>query len=781
MKRLTPILSVLVVCILSIESVTGQIPTIEITKKKHQSSLLSDYFEDYSLLRSKNLKSLSTAQIEALNIQITNDQLFEIILIPSDLLSQDFKISLAEPELLDRSEIATPYFGFLKNDPESQVRLTIQDGAISGYIKTIEEQIFIEPATGLDKSLESDLMVIYRPSDVKENAPISCAAKSYSRKKKETSGFLKSAGGCRIYEIAIATDYSYRQALGGTQQAINQTIAIMNMVAGDYEGAFVDDVRFEIVEHYISNCSTCDPWSTTTNANALLNNFTNWGPSGFSVNHDIGQFWTARDICGDTGCGVAGLAWIDAVCGTWRYHILEHFSGVNWQMRLLVSHEMGHNFGSGHDGGTGYIMGPSILVNTSEWSNNSKTQVNNALAGFNCFENCVIGSCTEIISVNTTNCTPGNPSTYDLVLEIRHGGGGSAASFNVNVNGQSFNQSWQSSPQTVIINGLVADETFGNTVSISASDGSDSGCAGSATYDEPSTECDFLASENFNDCTIPSGWTESSTNIYIWNGGDPLLQYEWKFDDASRYFGNYGNGSNATSLKTIDGTCMAVMDDDIINHSYYTGEVILNTPFYDMSDYDTVQLSFDYNFHPFEDGGKGQNESFFRVEVYDGTNWHSVLTDSDSNCDWFDVWPNACTNFVELDLSNYKNSTFRIRFIYNDGSNGKWTGMVALDNVKIRGTVEMTQEPTCNDGIQNGDETGVDCGGSCTPCGDCESVVQINEANPSGLIEARDMIETMTSIQITSNTTFSADNTSIYNEFAVGQGIEFTISGDGCN
>jgi len=41
-------------------------------------------------------------------------------------------------------------------------------------------------------------------------------------------------------------------------------------------------------------------------------------------------------------------------------------------------------------------------------------------------------------------------------------------------------------------------------------------------------------------------------------------------------------------------------------------------------------------------------------------------------------------------------------------------------------------EPTCNDGIQNGDETDVDCGGSCGPCGpgencqadaDCESGV----------------------------------------------------------
>ncbi|MDP4999802.1 MAG: M43 family zinc metalloprotease [Saprospiraceae bacterium] len=34
---------------------------------------------------------------------------------------------------------------------------------------------------------------------------------------------------------------------------------------------------------------------------------------------------------------------------------------------------------------------------------------------------------------------------------------------------------------------------------------------------------------------------------------------------------------------------------------------------------------------------------------------------------------------------------------------------------------EQTEpEPTCEDGIQNGDETGVDCGGSCTPCGQTE-------------------------------------------------------------
>ncbi|MDY8138065.1 GEVED domain-containing protein [Aquimarina sp. 2201CG5-10] len=48
----------------------------------------------------------------------------------------------------------------------------------------------------------------------------------------------------------------------------------------------------------------------------------------------------------------------------------------------------------------------------------------------------------------------------------------------------------------------------------------------------------------------------------------------------------------------------------------------------------------------------------------------------------------------------------------NDGvQNGDETG------VDCGGSCEpCTTDPTCNDGIQNGDETGVDCGGSCSPC-----------------------------------------------------------------
>ncbi len=51
----------------------------------------------------------------------------------------------------------------------------------------------------------------------------------------------------------------------------------------------------------------------------------------------------------------------------------------------------------------------------------------------------------------------------------------------------------------------------------------------------------------------------------------------------------------------------------------------------------------------------------------------------------------------------------------------KWlVGKVATPTPAVTPVVEtpvpVTPTPTCTDGVQNGDETGVDCGGSCTAC-----------------------------------------------------------------
>ncbi len=722
--------------------------------KTHQ---LDQYFDDYFLTRSKNLKSDSNDPLERLDIQLNDEHLISAHLIPADLLASDYVISFPEgnAEFIYKSDLATPYTGFVKGYFDSHVRLAVSNDAIVGYIEIDRQKYFIEPAQSFDKSLDKNIMVIYTPEQVKDPQEVSCAATAYYAKQQETRSNFKSSSSCELVELAIAMDYSYRQAFGGTQQAIDQTIAIMNMVAGDYENQFSSEIRFEIVEHFVSNCSTCDPWSSSVEASTVLNSFTSWGPGGFSQTHDIGQFWTDRNLCGNGDCFVAGLAWINAVCGSWRYHILENFTSINWQLRVLVSHEMGHNFGSHHDGGSGHIMAPSISLNTSTWSAQSISAINSAVAGYSCFEDCVTGSCSEITHLRTTNCTPGSPSTYDLIVELRHGGGGSSSSFDVHVNGRSFNFTWETSPQTVTIRGLEADGTMNNSISIAADDGSDSGCAGSGSYDEPSSGCNTIISEDFNDCSVPAGWTKQSTNGYSWNGGNPLVQYEWKFDDATRQFANYDDGSNASSLKTIDGTCMALMDDDIINHSLYTGNVTLQTPVYDMTGFDTVTLRFDYNFHPFEDGGKGANNSYFNVEVFDGVNWNIALSDNDSPCSWHNVWPSSCITEASLDLSAYNNASFQIRFVYSDGNDGSWTGMIALDNFELIGSVDQ-------------------------PGSACPQMIQITQQNPSGRYEARDMIMTMDSIYINSATTFAADSTVIQYPLEVQLGSDFVIEEEGC-
>ena len=70
----------------------------------------------------------------------------------------------------------------------------------------------------------------------------------------------------------------------------------------------------------------------------------------------------------------------------------------------------------------------------------------------------------------------------------------------------------------------------------------------------------------------------------------------------------------------------------------------------------------------------------------------------------------------ELDLNEYKDSYIDIYIRGITGSH--FTSDIALDNIVIIGEVSAS----CSDGIQNGDEEGIDCGGSsCEPCPqDCQ-------------------------------------------------------------
>lgn len=75
---------------------------------------------------------------------------------------------------------------------------------------------------------------------------------------------------------------------------------------------------------------------------------------------------------------------------------------------------------------------------------------------------------------------------------------------------------------------------------------------------------------------------------------------------------------------------------------------------------------------------------------------------------------------------------------YGNGSYNVSSGGNTLASGASFGSSETTNiclgsgpTPTCNDGVQNGNETGVDCGGDCAPCATCDDGVQ--NGNETGI------------------------------------------------
>ncbi len=104
--------------------------------------------------------------------------------------------------------------------------------------------------------------------------------------------------------------------------------------------------------------------------------------------------------------------------------------------------------------------------------------------------------------------------------------------------------------------------------------------------------------------------------------------------------------------------------------------------------------------------------------------WIDYNQDGDFNDNGEQVWTKAPTkdasvscDFVVPNSALEGNTRMRVSMKYNRiptpcesfrfGEVEDYTVIIGM---------ETDPEPTCTDGIQNGDETGVDCGGSCTPC-----------------------------------------------------------------
>ncbi len=322
--------------------------------------------------------------------QLSKDIKWDLTLENSGIIADNYFVTESTQNGLRQyaDKIAIPMKGHITNNPNSKVSLTFNDGFIYGFIQVGAVAYFIEPLRHFKVNANSNDFILYSSNDVIPDTERKCGYEVYKakldeRKTERVRNDQKSQripGQCLRVEIALASDFSMVQQYGSSTGAQNHNIGVLNNVQTNYDDEFPDELLFILTQQWVSNCSNCDPWTSSNDPYQLLDDFTVWGISGFTAPHAVASLWSNRNFTNN----IIGLAWVGAVCTQNKYNVLQDFSTNAQLKRVLQAHELGHNFDATHTSG---IMAPS--VNTSNtWTTTNINEIENYYNSVSCLTSC---------------------------------------------------------------------------------------------------------------------------------------------------------------------------------------------------------------------------------------------------------------------------------------------------------------------------------------------------------------------------------------------------------
>ncbi len=347
-------------------------------------------------------------------LDLGTEHSWELELIPNDLRGPNYQIRNSFGTSLQGIDEIITFRGYLKDQPFSEVRLTIDEDFLYGYIEVKDKKTFIEPLWHFIPDAPRNQIIVYRPEDVKPRNTTCGFSEMEHRghdyendiEEKRAQSSSSATINCYEVEVAMAADFSMFQKYGSVPGVEGHVLGVLNNVQGNYDDEFEDEIQFVVVGSFYSDCSSCDPWTTSTAAGTLLSSFRSWGNGGgFGFTYDVAELWTNRNFDGST----IGIAFLNAICNSRRYHCIQDFSNNANLLRVVVAHEFGHNFSSPHDAsGSGFIMAPSVN-NTNIWSPASINDIDNYVNFLASQSNCL------------TSCASQLPPQADFVADVTDG------------------------------------------------------------------------------------------------------------------------------------------------------------------------------------------------------------------------------------------------------------------------------------------------------------------------------------------------------------------------
>ena len=430
------------------------------------------YFLQSHLIHSQSaaLETISTYEVIDINVLIPQKkkslQQFQTLdlgkygsytldIYENPLLSDEYKVrrSTNDGILEGTPSSALSYIGTVKGNVKSSVALTINDQFVHGFIKVDQKEINIEPLRYYESDAAIQDIIIYQSSDQEHVHTMHCGLdhdleqqfKASVNEQKVNKSVLD---GCIEVDMAIASDYLMYEHYGSTLNVENHAIAMLNAAQTNYDTEFEDEIRFNLVEQFISECSSCDPWTSASDTETLLLDFREWAAESWENTVDQSSLWSKRDFERNGNTSANGLAFVNTICTSHSSLVVEDNDTAN-RKRVLFSHELGHNFGAVHDDSNSNFIMSTPLVETNEWSSASVEDINSRYLRFPCLTGCersqnvvadfdveFIGACVPV-NVQYRNTSfgeldsvkwifPGGNPTFSTELEpiVNYGVGG---------------------------------------------------------------------------------------------------------------------------------------------------------------------------------------------------------------------------------------------------------------------------------------------------------------------------------------------------------------------
>ena len=286
------------------------------------------------------------------------------------VVAEDFRTEIAS--LVDGKMIASPlnaplpfaYAGRIAGYAESRVFLGFgrAEGAsiVVGIVEIGEQSWWISDGglraakLGLPPMITHESALAGQPlnglaclaDELRENAK-----SSGTRARGDQEGGIAGGAGCREFRIAVDTDTEFTMIArgGSTVSAMQYALLLM----GAASQVYARDIEARLPISFLRLWTGEDPWTMDGMIDQLYQYRDYWTANESHISRDLGHHLAGRGLGG-------GVAWLGVACAYpdyafglssgvgygFPYPLIDHDHG-NWEP-MVVSHELGHNFGAPH-------------------------------------------------------------------------------------------------------------------------------------------------------------------------------------------------------------------------------------------------------------------------------------------------------------------------------------------------------------------------------------------------------------------------------------------------